>query len=255
MRRALVRPPATSFPDGLTTAGLGRPFAALAAAQHEGYCRALEACGLELTRLPPDPRFPDSTFVEDAAILTERCAVLTRPGAPSRAGEVEAIRPAVAALGLPVSEIEAPGTLDGGDVCDADGRFLIGLSARTNEEGARSLAAILARHGYTSETLDVRAIPALLHLKTGLSYVGGGTFLAIEELRGHPALLGAEVLYAVPGEEYGANAIEVSGCILIPAGHPALERSLSARGREVLTLDVSEFRKMDGGLSCLSLRL
>jgi len=105
------------------------------------------------------------------------------------------------------------------------------------------------------ETVDVRAIPALLHLKTGLSYVGGGTFLAIEELRGHPALEGAEVVYAAPGEEYGANAIEVNGRVLVPSGHPALESALAARGRAVLSIDMSEFRKMDGGLSCLSLRL
>ncbi|HKC24958.1 MAG TPA: N(G),N(G)-dimethylarginine dimethylaminohydrolase, partial [Thermoanaerobaculia bacterium] len=140
MRLAIVRPPAETFADGLTTAGLGAPDFDTALVQHAGYCEAIEVCGLALTRLPPDARHPDSTFVEDTAVITDRCVVLTRPGAPSRAGETAAMRPVLAALGLPVEEFGAPGNLDGGDVCETDGHFLIGVSERTNDEGARRLA-------------------------------------------------------------------------------------------------------------------
>ena len=108
-RRAIVRPPSATFPDGLTTAGLGPPDLALARAQHAAYVRALEECGLAVTALPADDRFPDSTFVEDTAVLARGLAVLCRPGAPSRAGEVEAIRASVVAAFADVTSIEAPG--------------------------------------------------------------------------------------------------------------------------------------------------
>src|ERR1700674_4235166 len=119
LHRAVVRPPAANFAEGLTTVDLGEPSVAAALEQHERYCRALSECGLSLTRLPPDSRHPDSTFVEDAAVLTRRGAVLTRPGAESRAGEVEAIEEALAPFFPVFRRIEAPGTLDGGDICEA----------------------------------------------------------------------------------------------------------------------------------------
>ena len=139
--RAFVRPPTPNFADGLTRAGLGTPSYALAVEQHERYCEQLVRCGLELIRLPADPRFPDATFVEDTAILTARGPILCRPGADSRRGEVDAIR---AALGQPIGVIEPPGTVDGGDVCDAGDMFYIGLSGRTDAHGAAQLAGILA---------------------------------------------------------------------------------------------------------------
>ena len=134
---ALVRPPAASFADGITASGLGPPDLELALQQHDAYCRALTRLGLSLVSLPPDPRFPDSTFVEDAAIVTGRGAILTRPGAPSREGEVAAVG---AALGrwFELDRIMPPGTVDGGDVCEAGDHFFIGLSQRTNRGGSGS---------------------------------------------------------------------------------------------------------------------
>src|SRR5437660_11077182 len=117
--RAIVRPPAPNYAEGLTTAGLGPPDYELALKQHRAYCAALERCGLTLIRLEPDPKYPDSTFVEDVAILTDACAILTRPGAPSRTGEVNRMRQTLPEFFSKVFEIEAPGTLDGGDVCQA----------------------------------------------------------------------------------------------------------------------------------------
>jgi len=252
--RAIVRPPAASFAAGLTTSGLGPPDLARALKQHEAYCGALERLGLSLTRLAPDPDFPDSTFVEDAAIVTPRGAIMTRPGAPSRAGEVTSLRPALARWFPELQEIIAPGTLDGGDVCDAGEHFFIGVSERTNAEGARQLAEWLSARGLSSTVIDIRSIPGLLHLKTGLSWLGGRQLLATGEFAGHPALSGWEIIPVPEGEEYAANAIRVNDAVVIARGFPATRAALGTLGYTHVELDMSEYRKMDGGLSCLSLR-
>src|SRR3954469_25832550 len=140
---AIVRPPAATFSSGITSSGLGPPDLALALEQHEAYCRTLERLGLSLIRLAPDAAFPDSTFVEDTAIVTGRGAILTRPGAPSRAGEVTALGAALAPWFPKLDGITAPGTVDGGDVCEAGDHFFIGVSQRTNAEGAAQLGAWL----------------------------------------------------------------------------------------------------------------
>ena|ERR1051325_1005220 len=152
---AIVRPPAPNFVAGLTTAGLGVSDYRRALEQHEAYCAAMERCGLSLTRLEPDPDYPDSTFVEDVAILTERCAILTRPGAPSRRGEIESVRNVLSQFFPSLHEIESPGTVDGGDICQAGEHFFIGLSARTNEAGGRQLSEILTKAGYASSLVDI----------------------------------------------------------------------------------------------------
>jgi len=252
--RALVRPPTPNFTDGLTTAGLGIPDFPRALAQHERYCEALTACGLAVTRAPADPRFPDATFVEDTAIVTARGAILARPGADSRLGEVAAIRDTLAACVAVTDAIELPGTVDGGDVCAAGDVYFIGLSGRTNEEGASQLAAILHRHGYRAERVDVRGRAGLLHLKSGLAWLGGRRLVAGGGLEDHPAFAGFEVVRASPSESYGANCVLLNGTVLLPSGHDGLARAVGALGLDAIALEMSEFRKMDGGLSCLSLR-
>ena len=153
-----------------------------------------------------------------------------------------------------VSRINAPGTLDGGDVCEADGDFLIGVSARTNEEGARQLAVYLSQLGHASTIIDIRDCQRLLHLKTGVSYLGDGAFIVTAEAQLARALSRYELLSIAPGEEYAANCIRVNNHVLIAAGYPRLLAMLEGRGNQVIALEMSEFRKMDGGLSCLSLR-
>ncbi len=261
-RHAIVREPGSNFDEGLTSVALGVPEFKRVMGQWEEYCAALERCGLLLTRLEPDLAHPDSTFVEDAAVLTEHGAMLTRPGAASRLGEVAAIASTVRHFYPQAAEIVAPGTLDGGDICEAGRHFFLGLSHRTNEEGARQLAAHLLKEGFTSSTVDVRGMTSILHLKSGISYIGtpesgtadGGTLVVMEEMAGRVEFAGFDLLRVSAKESYGANCVRVNKRVLVAAGFPELTEELQRRGYDPLVLEMSEFQKMDGGLSCLSLR-
>ena len=268
--RAIVRPPARNFFEGLTTSGLGAPDYQRALAQHQAYCAALERCGLTLTRLKADSDYPDSTFFEDTAVVTERCAVLTRPGAPSRAGEVASMRRVLADLFPAVSEIQSPGTLDGGDVCEAGNHFFIGISERTNEAGAQQLAELLAPHDYTSGFVDIRksgtgvplvahaqdarATSKLLHLKSGLAYLGDHRLVVTEAFADRAEFSGYDLIRVPSDEEYAANCVRVNDQVLVAAGYPRFEGKLRQLGYQTIALEMTEFQKMDGGLSCLSLR-
>jgi dimethylargininase len=256
--RAIVRPPARTFAAGLSSAAAGPPDLERALEQHALYVAALRDCGLEVTSLEFDAAHPDSTFVEDAAIMTERGAIVMRPGAPSRQGEVTSMRMCLRNFYPELPAIETPGTVDGGDICEADGHFLIGVSARTNEDGARQLARHLHRWGYSSSIIDIRDNPALLHLKSGIAYLGDGLWVAqgnIEgELRSRTGIDVRDLITVTLEEAYAANCVRVNGAVLVAVGYPLLSAAIEARGHRVVPLEVSEFRKMDGGLSCLSLR-
>jgi dimethylargininase len=256
-KRAIVRPPAQNFSAGLTSAGLGNPQFERAREQHTDYCAALERCGLMLTRLGPDSEYPDSTFVEDTAVLTEHCAVITLPGAPSRRGEVVEIRGVLASFYAEVLSIETPGAVDGGDVCQAGNHFFIGLSERTNEAGAQQLAGLLAPFGYSASFVDIRKTDGLLHLKSGLAYLGDNRLVVTEALAalvdGH-IVSNYEIVRMDSQEAYAANCIRVNDYVLVPAGYQFFARTLRELGYQTVELEMSEFQKMDGGLSCLSLR-
>lgn len=252
--RAIVRPPGATFASGLTTAGLGPPDLELAREQHQRYCEALRSCGVTLTRLAADPRHPDSTFVEDTAVLTPGAAILARPGAAARRAEVPLIQGALERFYGSFHQVTPPGTLDGGDVCQAGRLFFIGLSWRTNEEGARQLAGFLGVEGFEATMVDVRDTPGLLHLKSGMAWLGEGRLLVLDALAERSAFHGFDLVRVCAGEEYGANCVRVNDRILVAAGHPNLESALRDLGCRTITLEMSEFRKMDGGLSCLSLR-
>jgi dimethylargininase len=248
--RAIVRPPCANFAQGISAANEGPPDLRLALEQHARYCEALKVCGLKVTCLEPDPRYPDGTFVEDTAVITERGAILARPGAPSRTGEVAGMEAQLRHFFSDPAQIVAPGTLDGGDICQVDEHFLIGLSARTNEQGAEQLAACLSRWNYTASILDIRSSAGLLHLKTGIAYLGDGVGLVLD---GVPAPFRDAVVVAAE-ESYAANCVRINDAVLLAAGYPRVRDSLERRGYKLLLLQMSEFRKMDGGLSCLSLR-
>lgn len=253
--QAIVRVPGANFAQGLTSSRSGAPELARALHQHERYCDALRTCGLKITTLGADARFPDGTFVEDTAVIITPAVITTRPGAPSRAGEVSAVAAVLRACGREMHCISPPGTLDGGDVCEADGHFFIGLSARTNEAGARQLARILRGYERSSSLIDIRGNSSLLHLKSGMADLGERRLVVAPQLPGRRELEAYELIEVDPDEAYAANCVRVNAHVLIAAGHPRLSAALRSRGDSVLELDVSEFRKMDGGLSCLSLRL
>jgi len=233
---------------------LGPPDFEKALLQHAAYCRALANCGLKVLSLPADPAYPDSTFVEDVAIVTRQCALLTRPGAASRSGETAGIRQSLQEFFPDLQEIHEPGTLDGGDVCDAGNHFFIGISHRTNETGAQELAELLGRAGYTSSLIDIRGMKGILHLKSGLAYLGEKDLVLWDELAEQATFAGYHHVRVTEKESYAANCVRVNDYVLVPAGFPATADAIRKRGCNLLPLDVSEFRKMDGGLSCLSLR-
>jgi dimethylargininase len=252
--RAIVRPPPATFAAGLASAPACAPDLARALAQHRAYCEALTACGLTLTALPADPAYPDSCFVEDPAIVTAKGAMVTRPGAPSRVGEADSIASALRSWYRDPVRMTAPGTLDGGDVCQVDGHFLVGLSGRTNEEGARQLTAFLETLGYRSSIVDIRGTDGLLHLKSGMSYVGEDRIVVVPELSRVKALRPYELIVVPDAERYAANCLRINDRVLIAAGHPDFAGTLAGLGYDTLPVDLSEFRKMDGSLTCLSLR-
>ena len=251
--QAIVRLPGANLAAGITTSTEGTPDVALALEQHRAYCNALIACGLTLSVLPADPAHADGCFVEDVAVITPRGAIATRPGDASRQGEVASVVPPLKALFGDLARIVAPGTVDGGDICETDGHYLIGLSARTNPAGAEQLAGLLADLGYSSDVVDIRSSKRLLHLKTGLAYLGDGRMLVTADVP--RAALGLFELIEVPEtERYAANCIRVNDRVLAAAGYPRTRTAIEDCGYETLALEMSEFRKLDGGLSCLSLR-
>jgi dimethylargininase len=252
--RAIVRPPAANFAEGLTSVDLGKPDFQKALEQHARYCEALRECGLELTHLEADADFPDSTFVEDTAVLTPQVAFLTRPGARSREGEVVGTAHALRGVYSRFHAITAPGTVDGGDICQMDNHFVIGVSGRTNTAGAQQLAGFLAQEGFTSAPVDIRGVSGILHLKSGISYLGDRRLVAIDALADHPAFRDYEIVRIAPEESYAANFLRINDHLIVSAGYPKFEATVRDFGYRVIALEMSEFQKMDGALSCLSLR-
>ena len=256
LTRAIVRPPSANFSGGLTTANFGSPSYAVALKQHADYCAALEKCVLTLTYLEANPAYSDSTFVEDTAVLTESAAMLTRPGAPSRRGEVRSMRQLLRNLfsDSSIETIRPPATIDGGDVCEAGNNFFIGISERTNQAGAEQLAGWLASFSFRSHFIDIRQESKLLHLKSGLAYVGENRLVVSDALAHREEFNGYEQIHVRPEEEYGANCVQINDYVLIPSGCVKLGDRLEKLGYRTIALEMSEFQKMDGGLSCLSLR-
>lgn len=249
-KHAVVRKPGPNFGDGLTTSDLGPTDFNLMIAQHEAYVRALKQAGLSITVLEPEFDFPDAHFVEDTAVVTPHVAVIANPGAPARQGEEKTVEPVLAAH-RPISRIESPGTLDGGDVLMVGSSFFIGISERTNPSGAEQLGSVLERFGCTWTAVDVGKG---LHLKSDVNHAGGDTLLLTEAFSRIEAFAGYEQIVLDPRETYAGNSLWVNDHLLVPKGYPDTLAKLEKLGLPIQVLDVSEVRKMDGGLTCLSLR-
>ncbi len=249
---AIVRAVPQTVGAGITSANLGRPDYEKAREQHDRYVGALEGCGLKLMVLCADERHPDSIFVEDTAVVTDRCAVVTNPGAERRRGEVHEVEKALSGLYENVERITGPGTLDGGDVLQVRDHFYIGLTRRTNREGAEQLSALLRAYGFGASFVDVSEF---LHLKTGIAYLGGKDLVVAGELVANAEFEGFDKIVVPPEEEYCANCIRVDDRVFVAGGYELTKEKIVEKGYEVIELEMSEFRKVDGGLSCLSLRL
>lgn len=253
-KNVIVRRPCRAMVEGITSAPeLGKPDYELALKQHDAYIKAMESCGVEVTVLPPDEAFPDSCFVEDPAVLTRKCAVITNPGALSRNQETGVMIPVIKEF-YPEDQIEyikAPGTLEGGDVMMAGDHFYVGRSNRTNEEGIRQFLAILQKYGFTGSEVPLWEV---LHLKTGVTYIENNNMLVSGEFINKPDFEAFNKIIVPEEEAYGANCIWVNGTVIVPEGYPAVLEAVRKAGYRTVTVDTSEFRKLDGGLSCLSLR-
>lgn len=236
---------------GLTSASLGKPDYARALIQHAEYVKALVQCGLEVKTLAADEQFPDSTFVEDVALLTPDCAIITNPGAESRKGETLAIQKVIQTFYTDIEKIEAPGTMDAGDVMMVGRHFYIGLSGRTNQKGARQLIAILEKYELSGSTIELNNV---LHLKTGAAYLENNTLAVCGEFVSKQEFEGFTKIVIPGSESYAANCVWINDRVILPAGHPQSCELLKQAGYEVIEVDVSEFEKLDGGISCLSLR-
>jgi dimethylargininase len=250
--KAIVKRPCKNLVNGLTTANLGKPDYDLALKQHQRYIEALIECGLEVTILEADEDYPDSVFVEDTAVLTPRCAIITNPGAPSRRGEIIEISKVLKNIYQNVETITEPGTLEAGDVMMVGNHFYIGISKRTNQAGANQLINILEKYDLTGSTITLENV---LHLKSGVSYLDNNNLLSIKNFINEPEFQKYNIILVDEDESYAANSLWINDNVLVPEGFPKTKENINNAGYTAIEIDVTEFRKLDGGLSCLSLRV
>ena len=250
-RNAIVRTPCRSVTDGITTANLGKPDYLLALEQHKKYIEALRLAGINVMVLDASDQYPDSTFIEDVALCTSACAIITRPGASERRGETTGMADVLKSYYDVVEEILYPGTIEAGDIMMAGTHYYIGISGRTNREGADQLMSILKKYKFTASQIPLKK---LLHLKSGVSYLENGCLLVSKDLYKNEEFEVYKKIVIDDDERYAANSLWINGTVLVPENFPGTREKIEKAGYKTTTLDVSEFRKLDGGLSCLSLR-
>jgi len=248
--QAIARIPGIDFAEGITASGLGKPNYELMLEQHAAYLDVLRSLGLRVDILDPLLGYPDAHFVEDTAVVTSRVAVIANPGAPARQGEEESIAEQLSRYRT-LERILPPGTLDGGDVLMVADHFFVGISERTNQAGADQFGRILEAYGYTWTPAPVAAG---LHLKSSVNTIGKETLLATRDFARRDEFKSFNIIPLTQEEAYAANTLLVNDCLLMPSGFPSVKDKLKPVGFEIIELDVSEVRKMDGGLTCMSLR-
>ena len=253
--RAITRKPCRALIDGISTAmfGEGKPDYEAAVAQHAAYVETLKGLGLAVTVLEGDERFPDSCFVEDPAVVMEECAIVTNPATDSRRDEKIEMEEVLKRFYEEdrVFHIEAPGTMEGGDVMLVDRHFYVGMSDRTNEEAFRQFAEIVGQFGY-----EATAVPVTegLHLKDFVIYLDNGQMLVSAAMNEQPAFAEYERYVIDQDELYAINSMNINGTVLVPKGFPKTAALIEKLGYPIKLMDTNEFRLIDGSLTCLSLR-
>ena len=249
---AITRTPPASAVDGLRAEDVGNPDVALMMAHHDAYVHALKQAGLEVRVVDALEDFPDSLFVEDTALCLQEGAIVLRPGAPTRFGESLAMTPHLEEVYTEVRTLEGPGFIEGGDILTTESEILVGKSGRTNSQGIEELRRPVADWGYTVR--EVTTPPGVLHFKSDCSLLDGSTILSTPRLSRSGCFEGYTVIDVAEGEEPAANSIRVNDVVFMPRGFPVTAERVREAGFVVIELDNSECQKIDGGLSCLSLR-
>lgn len=249
---AITRRPGASITAGLRAVDTGTPDLALMLGHHAAYVAALRETGATVIELGALDAYPDAVFVEDTALCLPEGAVLMRPGAPTRLGEAAAMAPHLRALYREVRAITGPGTIEGGDILTTGREILVGRSARTNAAGITELAALVGAWGHVVR--EVITPPGVLHFKTDCSLLDAETILATPRLAASGCFAGYRVIHTAAGEEACANAIRFNDLVLMPAGFPRSRDALAQAGYDVREIGNSECARLDGGMSCLSLR-
>jgi dimethylargininase len=248
----LARRPAANFADGMTTAELGKPDYAKAIEQYETYLHALGDCSLSVTVLEADERFPDGHFVEDPVIVYRNLAFLCHSGAKERREEGQSLLPHLQDFNV-VSVDDEAAFIDGGDVLFCADRVLVGLSERTNQAGADALCCALQ---IVNPDIRVDTVPfsGVLHLKSGITELAPNVFVCDPAMKIDYAFDWAEVIILPAAEGLGADVMPVNDTLFIVDGYPTLRKAAEKYYDKVVALNMSEFQKMDGALTCLSLR-
>ncbi len=251
--RAITRRPAATIAGGLRAKDIGNPDFEGMMAAHKAYVAALKSTGAEVIELDPLDAFPDAQFVEDTALCLPQGAVLMRPGAPSRMGEVAEMAPNLRACYETVLEINGPGHIEGGDILVTGREILVGRSDRTDAEGVAELSKITS--AWSHKLREVFTPEGVLHFKTDCSLMDAETILSTRRLDASGCFEGYRVLHVADGEEAAANAIRFNNLVLMAAGFSRTADMLDREGYEIVEIDNTDCAKLDGGMSCLSLRL
>ena len=249
---AITRRPAMSVTQGLRDGGGPDPSAEIFAQQHAAYISALKSAGVSVDELAALEDFPDSVFVEDSALCLKEAAIVLRPGAPSRLGEAQCMRPTLEKHFANVIELTGDGFVDGGDVLLSDNDAFIGISARTNQAGLDELSSVLEAFSYT--TVKVETPPSILHFKTECGLLDSQTIFSTAKLASLGCFSNYQVIEVPEGEESAANIVRMNDVVFLSRGYPQSKALLESRGFNVVVLDTSEAAMVDGGLSCMSLR-
>lgn len=249
---AIVRNPSRSIGNGLRAVDIGTPDLDQFGRHHADYQAALASTGASVTVLEALEEFPDSVFIEDAALCLCEGAVVMRPGAPTRMGEATAIAPVLSQFYDEVLAVEGPGFIEGGDILTTEREILVGTSTRTNSAGIEELTQLTNRWGYPVR--EVRTPAGVLHFKTDCSLLDEETILSTKRLSASGCFDGYRVIHTAEGEEPCANSIRFNELVLMPDGFPQTAGILDKAGYTVRTIGNSEATKLDGGMSCLSLR-